>query len=144
MQDFSQQQKWKADKHALSLTDILYGELLADPDIEFDTTETRVISPLEPIVLSTYLQQDEPDFGAGAIERARRGDFRGAEAALDFAERTGRIDERTVDLSRAKVEEHRSLAQQTFEHGIGRNKRPIGRRLCGRCTNACDLRTAAR
>lgn len=109
----------EGDKHALSLTDILNGELLADPDIAFDTSETRVISPLEPIVLSTFLQQDGPDFGAGAIERARRGDFSGAEAALDFAERTGRIDDRNVDLSRAKVEEHRSLAQQTLEHGIG-------------------------
>ena len=107
------------DKHTLSLSDILNGELLADPDIAFDATGTMVISPLEPTVLLTFLRQNEPDFAAGAIERARRGDFSGAESALDFAERTRRIDDRNADLSRAKIEEHRSLAQQTLEHRIG-------------------------
>ena len=109
----------EGDKSTLSLTDILNGELLADPDIAFDATGTMVVSSLEPTVLWTFLQQDKPDFGAGAVERARRGNFSGAESALDFAERAGQIDDRSADLSRAKIEKHRSLAQQTLEHGIG-------------------------
>ena len=112
----------EGETNTLSMTDILNGELLGYPDIAFDATGTAVTSALEPTVLCTLLQRGDPDFVAGAIERARRGDFSAAEFALDFAERTGRVDDRESDLSRAKIEEHRSSAQQNLEHRIEETK----------------------
>ena len=107
------------DERSVSLTDLLHGELLADSSIQFNAIGREASSPLDPEVLQKLLSRDEPDFGEGAVDRARRGDFHGAEAALDFAERSGRIDERIADLSRAKIEEERSLAQQNLEHRTG-------------------------
>ena len=108
----------EGDKRTVSLVDLLHGELLADPGIEFDVIGRVANTPLDPVALRALLKRDKPDFGESAVDRARRGDFLGAEAALDFAERTGRIDERNADLSHAKIEEERSHAQQRLEYKI--------------------------
>ena len=106
------------NQQTISLTDLLNAELLADPDIEFDSTGTVVTSSLSSTALQALLSQNNPDYAAPAISRAQRGDFRGAEMAIDFAERTGRIDDPRADLCREKVEQQRSRAQESLQHKI--------------------------
>ena len=106
------------DQRTISLPDLLNAELLADPDIEFDSTRTVVTSSLNPTALHALLSQHDPDYATSAVSRAQSGDFRGAEMTLDYAERTGRIDDPRADLTREKVEQERSRAQETLEHKI--------------------------
>ncbi|MDE0042363.1 MAG: hypothetical protein OXT74_10030, partial [Candidatus Poribacteria bacterium] len=110
--------KGKDNLRQLSLTDLLHAELLADPSIEFDSTGVVVSSPLDPVALQDLLSQNKLDFSEPAVERARRGDFRGAETTLNYAERIGRIDDRKADQTRNRIDFERSRAQQNLEHKI--------------------------
>ena len=102
----------ETDHRSISLTELLNGDLLADPDIALDDTGQPPESPLNSDILRNLANQDVPDFGGAAIERARRGDFLNAEAAINFAERTGRIDDESADRSRNAIDEHRAHVQQ--------------------------------
>ena len=95
------------DRNRIGLTDMLHGDLLAVPDVFFDDTGRAPGSPVGLDVLWELSGEDMPDFGRAAVERAKRGDFIGAEAAVDFAERTERIDDEVADRSRAVIESRR-------------------------------------
>ena len=107
-----------ADGVPIGLTELLNGDLLANPDIAFDDTGQLSASPLYPDDLEKLVSCDTPDFGHAAVERARRGDFFGAEAAIGFAERTGRIDEGNADRSRAMIDEQRAHVQRQLQDRI--------------------------
>ena len=97
----------------VGLTDLLNGDLLAHPDIAFDDTGQPSGSPVDSDVLWNLVKQETPDFGQAAMERAKRGDVLGAEAAVDVAERTGGIDDVGADRTRAVIEGQRET------HSIG-------------------------
>ena len=92
----------------IGLTELLHGDLLADPNIAFDHAGQPSESTLDPDALRKLARQDTPDFAYAAVERASRGDILSAEAAIDFAERTGQIDEKHADRSRNMIDEHRA------------------------------------
>ena len=102
----------------VSLTELLNGDLLADPRIPIDETGQPSESPLDIDALGKLVRQDKPDFGHAAVERARRGDFLNAEAALDFAERVGRIDDESAEHSRKLIEEHRGHKTEELSNRI--------------------------
>ena len=102
----------------IGLADMLHGDLLAHPEIVFDDTGQPCDSPVDLDVLSSLVNQGAPDFGKAAMERAEHGDFFGAEAAVDFAERTGRIDEVSADRSRAVIEDRREQTQSELKRKI--------------------------
>ncbi|MDE0456554.1 MAG: hypothetical protein OXI15_04610 [Chromatiales bacterium] len=102
----------------IGLTELLNGDLLADPQIAFDQTGQPSDSPLDPDALRKLARQDTPNFGSAAVERARCGDFLNAEAAIDFAERTGQIDEERADRSRNMIDEHRERVRRELNDRI--------------------------
>ena len=106
----------------VSLTELLNGDLLADPEIAFDDSGQPSESPLDLDTLRRLAQQDTPDFGHAAIERARLGDFLNAEAALDFAERTGRIDDESADNSKNMLDEHRAQVRRKLNDRLGKTR----------------------
>ena len=77
------------DGCTVNLTELLNGDLLADSEIAFDESGQPSDSPFDLNALRKLAQQDPPDFGHAAVERARRGDFLNAEAALEFAQTNG-------------------------------------------------------
>ena len=96
------------------MQDLLNGDLLVDPIVQLD----NLGRPKDPITLKLLLhltKQDEPDFQTGIIKRAKRGDFQGANEALDFVERSGKFDEDYIDSIRIQVEEDRSRVEQEFK-----------------------------
>lgn len=99
------------DRRPVGLTDLLNGDLLAHPDIVFDDTGQPSDSPVDLGVLWDLVEWGTPDFAEAALERAKRGDFFGAEAAVDIAERTGLLDEESADQSRALIEDQREHIQ---------------------------------
>ena len=106
------------DHRPVGLTDLLNGDLLAHPDIAFDDTGQPSDSPVDFDVLWNLVKRETPDFGQAAMERAKRGDFLGAEAAVDVAERTGRIDDVRADRSRAVIEGQREHIQSQLKNKI--------------------------
>ena len=108
----------ESDSRAVALTELLNGDLLADPLIALDDTGQPPESPLELDTLRKLAQRDTPDFGHAAVERARCGDFLNAEAALDFAQRTGRIDDESADRSRDMLDAHRAGVQRELRDRI--------------------------
>ena len=102
----------------IDLSKLLSGDLLADPGIALDDVGQPPESPLDLDVLRNLANQDVPDFGRAAVERAQRGDFVNAEAAIDFAERTGRIDDENADRSRNAIDELRARVQQRLDDEI--------------------------
>ena len=106
------------DRRPVGLNDLLNGDLLADPGIAFDDTGQPSDSPVDFDVLWDLVKRETLDFGQAAMERAKRGDFVGAEAAVDVAERTGRIDEISADRSRDVIEDHRKHIQSELKDKI--------------------------
>ena len=106
------------DRRPLDLTDLLHGDLLAHPDIDFDDTGQPSDSPVASDVLRNLAKRETPNFGQAAVERAQRGDFLGAEAAVDIAERTGEIDDVSADRSRAVIEDQRHRTQSELKRKI--------------------------
>ena len=99
----------------LSLRDLLHGDLLADPDVRFDETDSVVDSD----ILQGLVDRDTLDFGEAAVERARRKDFGGAEKTLEFAERSGQIDEGGLTGARKEIEKQQEGSRQELEGRIG-------------------------
>lgn len=98
----------------LRLQDLLNGDLLVDPIVQLD----NLGHPKDPITIKLLLhltKQDEPDFQTGIIKRAKRGDFQGANEALEFVERSGKFDEDYIDSIRIQVEEDRSRVEQKLK-----------------------------
>ena len=110
--------KAKPEICAVGLNEMLNGDLFADPQILIDDANQPTDSLVDSEILLNLAKEDAPDFGRAAIERAQRGDFPGAKAAIDFAERSGRIDEQNADVSRTKIEGERSRAQQRLKSEI--------------------------
>ena len=106
------------DRRPVGLTDLLNGDLLAYPDIVFDDTGQPSDPPVDFDVLWNLVKRETPDFAQAAMERAKRGDFFGAEAAIDVAERTGRLDEESADRSRAVIEGQREHIQSELKDKI--------------------------
>ena len=106
------------DRCRIGLTGMLNGDLLAHPEIAFDDTGQIPTSPVDFDLLWGLAKRDTPDFGQAAVDRAKRGDFIGAEAAVDIAERTGRIDEDGADRSRALIESQRERIQSQLKDKI--------------------------
>ena len=127
----------RLNPYHLGLNDILNGELLAHPAIAFDDTGHAPISPVDLDVLWNLVRRDKPNFGQAAVERARLGDFIGAEAALDIAERTGRIDEDGADQSRTVIESERDRIQSDLTAKINDT---IGRLDAAYAAGALPLR----
>ena len=108
----------ETDRRSVSLTELLNGDLLAAPDIAFNDTGEPSESPLDPDIVRNLTNQDTPDFGHAAVERARRCDFLNAEAAINFAERTGQIDDESADRSRNMIDVHRADVQRHLSDRI--------------------------
>ena len=108
----------RLDRSRIGLADMLHGDLLAHPEIVFDDTGQLPTSPVDLDVLRKLAKQDTPDFGQAAVERAKRRDLIGAEAVIDFAVRTGRIDEERADQSRAVIESQREHIQAQLKDKI--------------------------
>ena len=106
------------DSRPVGLTDLLNGDLLAHPDIVFDDTGQPSDLPVDFDVLWDLVKRETPDFAQAALERAKRGDFLGAEAAVDIAERTGRLDEESADRSLAVIEGQRDHIQSELKGRI--------------------------
>ena len=97
----------EGDRQPIGVTGLLNGDLLVHPGIVFDDTGQPSDPPVDFDVLWNLAKQETPDFAQAAMERAKRGDFFGAEAAVDIAELTGRLDEESADRSRAMIENQR-------------------------------------
>lgn len=103
----------------MSLSDLLNGDLLANPKIGFDDTGHPSETPVNIDLLLDIANQDKPDFKNAAVERARRGDFQSADAVIDFAKRRRALDDAGADRARDMVEEERTRVQQKFEDKVG-------------------------
>ena len=103
----------------IDLPDLLYGELLANPNIVFDDSGRPSETPVNVKLLLDLANQDKPDFRNAAVERAKRGDFLGAEEAINFAERSGALDDDDADRALSMVEAERTRVQQKFEDKVG-------------------------
>lgn len=106
------------DRRRVGLSDLLNGDLLADPGILFDESGRPASLPVDADVLVNLATRETLDFGVAAVERAMRGDLLGAEAAVDVAERTQQIDDVSVDRSRAEIENQREHLQSTLRDRI--------------------------
>ncbi len=104
----------------VSLSDLLNGGLLGCPAVHFD----HEYKPSElPVVLDTLMnfsRGDDPDFGKAAVERAKAGELRSAEATIDFGERTGFLDVNGADDIRSLVQEERTRLHQELQDQIKR------------------------
>ena len=106
------------DRCRVGLADMLHGDILALPEVSFDDTGQAPNSPVDLDVLWELCEEDKPDFGQAAVKRAKRGDFIGAEAAVDFAERTDRIDDESADRSRGLIESQRERLHSELREKI--------------------------
>ena len=98
----------------MSLNDLLNGYLLADPRIRFDAGGHLSEASIDIGFLLHLANQDELDFKNAAVERSRRGVL-GAEEAIDFAERSGQLDEDNAVSARASVDREQLQIQRKFE-----------------------------
>ena len=98
----------------LRLRDLLNEDLLAEPSVMLDDAG-HPKEPVTPELLLRLAKQDEPNFQTGIIKRAKKGDFQGANEALDFVERRGHLDENDIDSIRTQVEEERSCVEKELK-----------------------------
>ena len=104
---------------SMSLPDLLNGDLLANPSIRFDATDRPSEIPVDVDLLLNLANQDKVDFKDAAIERARCGDFLGAEKTIDFAGRSSALGDDGADNARYMVEVERTRVQQEFKDKVG-------------------------
>ena len=104
----------------MRLSDLVNGWLLLDPRIRFDESSGLPNTPLNINRLMDFVRLDAPDFGNAAIERARSGDFRGADSAIAFARRSGFLDDKDADGADDMIDEERRRARQKIEERIKR------------------------
>ena len=91
----------------LGIVDLLHGELLVSEEFELDES---VNVPKNSISLTKILSlslQDQLDFKASAVSRARNHDFQSAELTVDFGVRRGLIPELEEDDVRRDIDEQR-------------------------------------
>ena len=102
----------------LRLEDLLNGDLLVDPDIPLpgDNEEQETVRIASLLRLA---EQDRFDFPNAIIERAKRGDFRGAEAAFSLATRHENLDEDSNKRIRIQIDRARS---QVVESPYNQNR----------------------
>ena len=101
----------------MDLNDLLNGDLLASPDISFAISDRLPEAPLDVKLLLHLANQKELDFKHATIERAKRGDFYGAEMSVNIAERGGHLDDDSVNNVRAIVDMERARFQGKYEAG---------------------------
>ena len=99
----------------LSLSDLLRGDLLADPDVPFDETDSVVDND----ILQGLVDRDKPDFGEAAIKRAERKDFVGAWKTLEFAEQSGQIDEGGRAYACTEIKKRQEDSRQELKRRFG-------------------------
>ena len=102
----------------VGLGELLNADLLADPNISFDDTGQPTSHSFDSDALLNLVDQDKLDFAHAAVERARRGDVLNAETTIDFAERTGRINDDEADQSRTLIDQQRAQIQRQLEDRI--------------------------
>lgn len=100
----------------MKFRDLLHGDLLANPDITFDESGEAIDDPVDPQLVLPILRDEKMDFGAAAIVRAEKRDFRGAEMALDFGLGKNRIAD--ADGVREKIDVRRSAAQGDLQQRL--------------------------
>ena len=103
----------------MSLSDLLHGDLLANPKIGFGDTGQPSETPVKVDLLLDLANQDKLDFKNAAVERARRGDFLGADKAIDFAKLCRSLDDDSAGLARDMVDAERTHVQQKFKVKVG-------------------------
>ncbi len=106
------------DRVPIGVTDLLNGDLLVHPDIVFDDTGQLAHTPIDSAILRDLVNREKPDFGEAGVERAKRGDFLGAEAAVDFGERSRRIDDASAELARNAIDDQREEIQSRLTEKI--------------------------
>ena len=94
----------------MRLPDLLNGWLLLDPDIHFDESDGSPATSLDIGRLIDFVDIESPDFLSAAIVRARNGDFGGASAAVDFAQRSELFDDKDGGSIHRLIEEERERA----------------------------------
>ncbi|MCY4588722.1 MAG: hypothetical protein OXB98_22085 [Bryobacterales bacterium] len=102
----------------MSLSDLLHGDLLANPKIGFGDTGQPSETPVKVDLLLDLANQDKLDFKNAAVERARRGDFLGADKAIDFAKLCRSLDDDSAGLAQDMVDAERTLVQQKFKDKV--------------------------
>ena len=102
----------------LNLRDLLNGDLLADPRVRFDDTGHPVDDPPAPDLLLRLVVQEAPNFIEAAGNRAKDGDFSGAEAAIDFATRRGLLHEEDADGVWTKIDGERERVERELQDKI--------------------------
>ena len=109
---FSDSQMEPPTSH-LRLEDLLNGDLLVDPDIPlpYDKEDQETVGVVPLLRLA---EQDKFDFQNAIIERAKRGDFRGAEYAFDLAARRGSLDEDSNNRIRSQIEHERNQVVESL------------------------------
>ena len=105
-----------AAEPSTGLSDLLNGDLLANPDIEFDDRGRVAADPVDLSDLEPLLGDGDADFAAAALRRAEKYDFRGAEAAVEFARKTGRLED--ANGAQAGIEQCRAEAGRRMKKRI--------------------------
>ena len=101
----------------LKITDLLYGDLLADHEFELDKNTEMTLDRDSLSRILFLATQEELDYKRSAINKAKSNDFYGAEDTLDFALRAGRISEIDEEEARRAIDEEkgRSIGKLTIE-----------------------------
>ena len=113
------------DDQSISLRLLLHGDLLVDPQIEFDG-DGEVLSAVSiPQLFDLASRDSAREFETAAKQRADRGDFHGSTLALEFAEKKRYISDDSADQIRIMIESIR----ETFERKIVENIRQTSDKL---------------
>lgn len=106
----------------LSLSDQLNGNLFADSDLEFDTETGALIRKVSSETVLHLSEQTMQDFSASfrkaAIKRAKHDDFHIAEKTINFAVRSGYLDEDDIGDAWDAIDGERSRAMEKLEERI--------------------------
>ena len=109
----------------MRLPDLLNGWMLSDPDVRIDEFSGTSELDIDVQRLINLIDSHDPDFGRAAIVRARRGDFRAADATISFALAAGLIDNDGADHVKEAIEQERELALGRIRQTTGK----VGQRL---------------
>ena len=102
----------------LNLRDLLNGDLLADPRVRLDDTGHPFDDPPAPDLLLQLVVQETPNFIGAARNRAKDGDFSGAEATIDFATRRGFLHEIDADDARTTIDGERERVERELQDKV--------------------------
>lgn len=105
------------DWPSMTLQMLLHGDLYALPEVSFTQTG-EPSAPPNPDRLISVMRGNKLVFIESAKERAKRGDFKGAETTLELAERWPQVAVAAVDDSRAVIESIREDFHERFANQI--------------------------